>query len=129
MLEGGLAEAVAALKQDEGNELHVIGSTQLVQTLVEHDLVDEFRLMIDRLVLGGGKRSFRDDGALKPLRLVDSQVTSTGVIVTTCAPAGPEPAASNRPGSARACPRLRAQRAREGGRKRRSLLRGSGGDE
>jgi dihydrofolate reductase len=87
LLRGDVAEAVAALKQGDGADLHVIGSTQLVQTLIGHDLVDEFRVMIDPLVLGGGKRIFRDDGALRPLRLVDSQVTTTGAILATYATA------------------------------------------
>jgi dihydrofolate reductase len=86
LLEGDVAEAVGALKQDDGANLHVIGSTELVKTLIEHELVDELRLMIDPLMLGGGKRFFRDDGALKPLRLVDGQVTSTGAILATYAP-------------------------------------------
>jgi dihydrofolate reductase len=85
VLEGGVADAVAALKQDDDADLHVIGSTQLVQTLIEHELADEFRLMIDPLVLGGGKRLFPDDGALRPLRLVDSEVTTTGAILATYA--------------------------------------------
>ena len=88
LLQGDVADAVAALKEDTGHDLHVIGSTQLVQTLVQHDLVDEFRLMIDPLVLGGGKRFFPGDGALRPLEVVDSQVTSTGAIIATYAPAG-----------------------------------------
>jgi dihydrofolate reductase len=88
VLQGDIAEAVAALKQEGGADLHVIGSGQLVQTLIEHDLVDEFRLMIDPLILGGGKRLFHDDGALRPLRLVDSQATTTGAILVTYAPAG-----------------------------------------
>ena len=87
VLRGDVAEAVPALKQEDGADLHVIGSAQLVQTLIAHDLVDEFRLMIDPLVLGGGKRLFRDDGALRALRLVDSQVTTTGAILATYAPA------------------------------------------
>jgi dihydrofolate reductase len=87
VLQGDVAKAVLALKQDDGDDLHVIGSTQLVQTLVEHDLVDEFRLMIDPLVLGGGRRIFRDDGALRPLRLLDSKVTTTGAFLATYAPA------------------------------------------
>ncbi len=87
VLQGDVPEAVAALKQEGGADLHVIGSAQLVQTLIEHDLVDELRLMIDPLILGGGKRLFRDDGALRPLRLIDSQVTTTGAILATYAPA------------------------------------------
>jgi dihydrofolate reductase len=87
VLKGDVAQAVAGLKQEDGADVHVIGSTQLVQTLIEHDLVDEFRVMIDPVVLGGGKRIFREDGALRPLRLVDHEVTSTGAILATYAPA------------------------------------------
>jgi dihydrofolate reductase len=87
VLQGDVAGAVTALKQGDGADLHVIGSTQLVQALIEHDLVDELRLMIDPVVLGGGKRIFRDDGALRPLRLVEGEVTSTGAILATYAPA------------------------------------------
>jgi dihydrofolate reductase len=85
VLQGDIAEAVRALKQEDGDDLHVIGSTQLVRTLIEHELVDEFRLMIDPVVLGGGKHLFLDDGALRSLRLVDSQVTTTGAILATYA--------------------------------------------
>jgi dihydrofolate reductase len=87
VLQGDVAEAVVALKQEDGDDLLVIGSTKLVQTLIEHDLVDEFRVMIDPVVVGGGKRIFREDGVLRPLRLVDSQVTTTGAIIATYVPA------------------------------------------
>jgi dihydrofolate reductase len=87
LLRGDVAGAVAALKRADGDDIHVIGSTQLVQTLTEHDLVDQFRIMIDPLLLGGGRRLFSDDGTLRPLRLVDSQVTTTGAILATYAPA------------------------------------------
>ncbi len=87
VLQGDLATAVVALKQEKGNDLHVIGSTELVHTLIEHDLVDEFRVMIDPLVVGGGKRIFRSDGVSRPLRLVESQVTTTGAIIVTYVPA------------------------------------------
>jgi dihydrofolate reductase len=83
LLQGDVAQAVAALKQEDGGDVHTIGSTQLVQALIEHDLVDELRLMIDPVLLGGGKSIFRDDGALRPLRLVESQVTSLGAILAT----------------------------------------------
>jgi dihydrofolate reductase len=88
LLDGDVVAQVAALKQQDGGDLHVIGSTELVRTLIEHDLVDEVRLMIDPVLLGGGKRVFPEDAALRPLRLVDSQVTSTGAILATYAPAG-----------------------------------------
>jgi dihydrofolate reductase len=73
----------------------VIGSTELVQTLIEQDLVDELRLMIDPLVVGGAKRIFRDDGALRPPRLIDSEVTTTGAILATYAGVRPRTAAAH----------------------------------
>jgi dihydrofolate reductase len=91
VLQGDIAEAVPALKQeDDGGDLHVIGSSELVRELIANDLVDELRVMIDPLVVGGGKRVFNDDGALRPWRLVDSQVTTTGAILATYAPAESE---------------------------------------
>jgi dihydrofolate reductase len=87
MLQGDITEAVPALKQEDGADVHVIGSAELVRRLIEQGLVDEFRLMIDPVTLGGGKRIFRDDGSLRPLRLVHSEVTTTGAILATYAPA------------------------------------------
>jgi dihydrofolate reductase len=87
VLKGDVAEAVLALKRQDGGDLLVVGSTRLVQTLLAHGLVDELQLMIDPLMVGGGKGVFPADGALRPLRLVDSQVTSTGAILATYAPA------------------------------------------
>jgi len=86
VLKGNVATAVAALKQKDGGNLLVIGSPKLLQSLIAHDLVDEFRMMIDPLVVGSGKRIFGDHGALRPLRLVDSRVTTTGAILATYAP-------------------------------------------
>jgi len=87
LVEGDVPAAVAALKEGDGGDLHVIGSTELVRSLLEHELVDELRLMLDPLLLGGGKRIFRDDGVLRSLRLVDAQITSKGAILATYAPA------------------------------------------
>ena len=83
VLKGDVAEAVAALKKEDGGDLHVIGSPAFVQTLIENELVDSYRLMIDPVVVGGGKRLFRDSGLLASLHLVDSQVTTTGAILAT----------------------------------------------
>jgi dihydrofolate reductase len=82
-----LPEAIAALKEQDGGGLLVIGSTVLVHSLLQHGLVDELRLMIDPVLVGGGKRLFPDDGALRPLRLVAHEVTGTGTIIATYAPA------------------------------------------
>jgi dihydrofolate reductase len=86
LLHGDVADAVRALKQEPGDDLRIIGSTQLVHTLLEHGLVDELRLMIDPVVVGGGKRLFRDDGTLRTLELVEQQQTTTGAILATYAP-------------------------------------------
>ncbi|MGH2684547.1 MAG: dihydrofolate reductase family protein, partial [Actinomycetota bacterium] len=87
LLRGEVPGAVRDLKNQDGGDLQVIGSAQLVQTLSDHDLVDEYRFMIDPLILGGGKRLFPDDGARRPLRLDSSEVTTSGAILATHAPA------------------------------------------
>ena len=78
---------VAKLKEGSGKEIQVIGSGELVQTLIQHQLVDAYRLMIQPLVLGTGKRLFRDGTALTKVRLVDSRPTTTGVLILTYEPA------------------------------------------
>jgi dihydrofolate reductase len=87
VLDGDVADAVAGLKRKDGGDVHVIGSPQLVRALLDNGLVDELRLMLDPVVLGGGKRIFSDDGTLRSLHLVDSEVTTTGAIFATYAPA------------------------------------------
>jgi dihydrofolate reductase len=91
LVQGDVVEAVAGLKQEDAADLHLIGSSQLFQTLTEHGLVDEYRMMIDPIVVGGGKRLFHDDGVLRSLRLVDSQMTSSGVLLATYATATEHP--------------------------------------
>jgi dihydrofolate reductase len=86
VLEGDVPGAVAALKREPGNDLHVIGSGELVQTLMEHDLVDEYRLMINPIVLGSGRRLFREGNATNKLRLLDSKTSSTGVLIVSYEP-------------------------------------------
>jgi dihydrofolate reductase len=87
VLKGDIIQAVLELKREDGQHLHLIGSPGFAQGLIEHDLVDEYRLMIDPLVLGMGKRLFRDGSTLRRLQLIDSQVTSTGAILATYAAA------------------------------------------
>jgi len=83
VLHGDIAKAVASLKQEDGGDLHVVGSSRLTRTFIEHDLVDEFRILIEPVLVGGGKRTFPDDGTFRQLRLTGSQVTTTGVIIAT----------------------------------------------
>jgi dihydrofolate reductase len=86
LLKGDVSEAIARLKEESGKDLHVIGSLELVRTLMEAELIDQFRVMIDPVLLGGGKRLFGDDKSLRPLRLATSQVTTTGAILATYEP-------------------------------------------
>ena len=88
LLEGDAAEAVAKVKQEEGPEIQVHGSSDLIQTLLEHDLIDEFRLMIFPVVLGTGKRIFGDGAPPAGLELADSATSSTGVVMATYKRAG-----------------------------------------
>jgi dihydrofolate reductase len=81
LLNGDVAEAVAELKRQPGNELQVHGSGELARTLIDHDLVDEYHLWLYPVVLGRGKRLFGDGGAPGALRLLDTRATSTGVAV------------------------------------------------
>jgi dihydrofolate reductase len=91
LLEGDAADAVARLKQEEGPELQVHGSANLIQTLLRHGLVDRFRVFINPCVVGTGKRLFGDGTVPAGLKLVDSKVSGTGVIVATYEPAGELP--------------------------------------
>ena len=88
LLKGDVAEAVATLKDELDGNIVVLGSGQLARTLMEHDLVDEYALTIHPLLLGGGKRLFDQEGAMRPLRLVDSKTSTTGVILATYQPEG-----------------------------------------
>jgi dihydrofolate reductase len=85
LLQGDVAKAVAELKEGEGGNIVVLGSGGLVQTLYENDLVDEYALMIHPIVLGSGKKLFRDVPK-RPLKLADSVTTSTGVVMATYVP-------------------------------------------
>jgi dihydrofolate reductase len=87
LVKGDVAEEVSKLKRELDGDIVVHGSAQLVQTLIEHDLVDELRLMVFPVVLGGGKRLFGGTSDKKTLRLVDSKpVGPDGVIILTYQP-------------------------------------------
>jgi dihydrofolate reductase len=88
LIEGDAAEGVAALKTQDGPELQVHGSGNLIQTLLRHNLVDEYRLWIFPLVIGSGKRLFSDGTVPAGLKLIDSKVSTTGVVIGTYEPAG-----------------------------------------
>jgi dihydrofolate reductase len=79
VLKGDVADEVSKLKEEQTGDVVVHGSARLVQTLLEHDLVDELRLMVFPVVLGRGKRLFADTNGKKPMRLVDSRTVGDGV--------------------------------------------------
>jgi dihydrofolate reductase len=88
LIKGDAAEGIAALKTESGPELQVHGSGNLIQTLRRHNLVDEYRLWVFPLVIGSGKRLFSEGTIPSGLKLVDSHVSSTGVVIGSYVPAG-----------------------------------------
>jgi dihydrofolate reductase len=88
LIEGDAAEGIAALKKEDGPELQVHGSGNLIQTLMRHNLVDEYRLWVFPLVIGSGKRLYSEGTIPSALKLVDSKVSTTGVVIGTYHPAG-----------------------------------------
>jgi dihydrofolate reductase len=88
LIEGDVGEGVAMLKQQEGPELQVHGSADLIQTLLRNNLIDEYRLWTFPVVVGPGKRLFSDGTIPAGLKLVDSKVSTTGVVIATYEPAG-----------------------------------------
>jgi dihydrofolate reductase len=89
LLGPDVAAEVGKLKEQPGNELQVHGSGTLAQTLIEHDLIDEYRLLTFPVHLGPGKRLFREATTPAALRLTGTSTTSTGVVIATYEPAGP----------------------------------------
>jgi dihydrofolate reductase len=86
LIKENVAEEVAALKQQPGQDILVAGSGVLVHTLMQHDLIDEYRIMLHPIVLGSGKRLFRDGNDTKTLRLVETKPLSSGIVVLSYQP-------------------------------------------
>jgi dihydrofolate reductase len=86
LLKGEAGDAVAELKASSDRDLVVLGSGDLIQTLMRHDLIDEYLVLIHPLVLGTGRRLFPEGGAPANLQLRDSTVTTTGVIIARYQP-------------------------------------------
>jgi dihydrofolate reductase len=88
LITGDVAEYVATLKSQDGPEIQVHGSPGLIQTLLEHDLIDEYRMWIFPVLIGTGKRAFGDGTIPAALKLVDSKASRTGVTINTYERAG-----------------------------------------
>jgi dihydrofolate reductase len=89
LLGGDAVAEIAKLKEQPGGELQVHGSGELAHALIEHDLVDEYRLLLFPVHLGAGKKLFRDGARAAALRMTSSSVTPAGVIIATYEPDGP----------------------------------------
>lgn len=89
LLKGDVPGALRKLKNQTGQDIVVLGSGELVNTLRQHNLVDEYLFLIHPLVLGSGRRLFADHSAYAALRLIDSTTTTTGVVIATYQPAQP----------------------------------------
>jgi len=87
LIAGDVAEAVAALKQQPGQDILVWGSADLARTLMQHDLIDEYRLMVYPVIVGKGKRLFKEGIGATTLTLVGTQTTDTSVVILTYRPA------------------------------------------
>ena len=99
VLKGDVVDQVSKLKQKQDGNIVVHGSAMLVQTLLEHDLVDELRLMVFPVVLGGGKRLFGETSDKKTLRLANSKVVGDGIAIFTYEPARERATAAAAPAS------------------------------
>jgi dihydrofolate reductase len=89
-IKGNIAEEVSKLKQQPGQDILIAGSVELIHTLMQHDLIDEYRLMVHPVVVGSGKRLFKDKTDMKVLKLVDTKTFSSGIVVLSYQPAGKE---------------------------------------
>jgi dihydrofolate reductase len=90
LIKENVAEEVSKLKQQPGQDILMYGSADLMHTLMQHELIDEYRNWVHPVVLGSGKRLFRDGSDTTTLRLVDTKTTSTGVVVLSYQSAGKE---------------------------------------
>jgi dihydrofolate reductase len=90
VLQGDVVEQVSRLREERDGNVVVHGSARLVQTLIEHDLLDELRLMVFPVVIGSGKRLFGDTTDKKPLQLVDAKTVGEGIAILIYRPVGEE---------------------------------------
>ena len=90
LIKGNIAEEVLRLKQQPGTNVLIFGSADLVHTLMQHDLIDEYRLMVFPVVVGSGKRLFKDGSDTTVLRLVETKRFGSGGVVLSYQPAGKE---------------------------------------
>lgn len=89
LLKGDAAESVASLREQPGGDIVILGSGELVRSLMRHSLIDQYTLLIHPLSLGVGRRLFPDDASAANFKLIDTLTTTTGVIMATYQPVNP----------------------------------------
>jgi dihydrofolate reductase len=89
-IKGNIAEEVFRLKQQPGKDVLIFGSGDLVNTLIQHGLIDEYQIMVFPIIVGSGKHLFKDGSETSAMRLVDTKTFGSGVVVLTYRPTGEE---------------------------------------
>jgi dihydrofolate reductase len=87
VISANVVEEIGRLKEEPGQDLLLAGSGKLLHTLMEHDLVDEYRLMLHPIVIGDGKKLFENETLMKTLRLVETKPLASGIVILTYHPA------------------------------------------
>jgi len=86
LIKDNVIEEISKLKEQPGQNLLIYGSGELIQTLMQHDLIDEYHFMVNPVILGSGKRLFKDQNNTKPLKLIETRTTSSGVVILSYQP-------------------------------------------
>ena len=86
LIKGNIVEEISKLKEQPGQNLLIYGSGELIQTLMQHDLIDEYHFIINPVIVGSGKRLFKDQSNTKALKLIETITTSSGVVILSYQP-------------------------------------------
>ena len=86
LIKGNIVEEISKLKEQPGQNLLIYGSSDLTQTLMQHDLIDEYHFIVNPVIVGSGKRLFKDQNNTKALKLIETRTTSSGVVILSYHP-------------------------------------------
>ncbi|AKR36162.1 MAG TPA: pyrimidine reductase [Bacillus sp. (in: Bacteria)] len=86
LIKGNIVEEISKLKEQPGQNLLIYGSSDLTQTLMQHDLIDEYHFIVNPVIVGSGKRLFKDQNNTKALKLIETRTTSSGVVILSYQP-------------------------------------------
>lgn len=86
LIKGNIVEEISKLKEQSGQNLLIYGSSDLTQTLMQHDLIDEYHFIVNPVIVGSGKRLFKDQSNTKALKLIEIRTTNSGVVILSNQP-------------------------------------------